>query len=67
MRARVRSALLWGAIGGLVFLVAVQGYALVASLPIGLPLRMVVAVVVGGVTATFAYATEYRLMRKGST
>lgn len=66
MRSRVKSALLWGAVGALAFLVAVQGYQLVVG-GLALPLLAVgaVALVVAAATAGVAYALEPRLLRKG--
>ena len=66
MRSRVKSALLWGAVGALAFLVAVQGYQLVVGgLALPLPAVGAVAVVVAAATAGVAYTLEPRLLRKG--
>ena len=65
---RVGSSLLWGLVGVLSFLVAVQTYQLVvARLDVGLPALLGVALVVGGVVALAAYALEHRLLAKGRT
>ena len=68
MRARVKSALLWGAVGLLAFLAAVQGYQLLAGpLPVSIPVVAAVAAGVGALTAGTAYLTEHRLRAKGRT
>ena len=68
MRARVKSALLWGTVALLAFLVAVQGYQLlVGPLPVSIPVVAAVAAGVGALTAATAYLTEHRLRAKGRT
>ncbi|WP_053949208.1 hypothetical protein [Halolamina sediminis] len=68
MTPRTKSALLWGAVGLLAFLAAVQGYQLlVAPVPVSIPAIGAVAVGVGLLTAGVAYATEHRLRTKGRT
>jgi hypothetical protein len=62
---RARSALLWGLVGALAFLVLAQGYRLLASLGLDTLALVGVAVVVGGVTALLAYVAELRLARLG--
>jgi len=65
---RTKSALLWGAVGLLAFLAAVQGYQLlVGPLSVSIPAVGAVAIGVGLVTAVVAYATEHRLWTKGRT
>jgi 1,4-dihydroxy-2-naphthoate octaprenyltransferase len=65
---RGKSALLWGAVGLLAFLVLVQGYQLlVGPTPVGFLGKLVVGVVVGVVAAGASYLTERRLARKGRT
>ncbi|SEH37254.1 hypothetical protein SAMN05192561_101157 [Halopenitus malekzadehii] len=61
--ARVKSAILWGLVGGVAFLAAFQGYRLfrAEALPIGLGGAAVIAVVITAVVAAIAYAVEYRL------
>ncbi|ESP87679.1 hypothetical protein [Candidatus Halobonum tyrrellensis] len=60
---RRRSALLWGAVGALAFLVLAQGATLLGvPLPVDVPGRLGLAVVVGGVAAVAAYAAERRLV-----
>ncbi|WP_280535282.1 hypothetical protein [Halopenitus sp. POP-27] len=61
--ARVKSAILWGLVGGVAFLAAFQGYRLVRAetLPIGLGGAAVIAVVITAVVAAIAYAVEHRL------
>ena len=66
MKGRTRSALLWGVVGALSFLVAVQGYQLaVGGLPLPLWIVGVAAVGVAAVSATVAYVAEPRLLAKG--
>lgn len=68
MRPRTKSALLWGTVGLLAFLAAVQGYQLlVAPLSVSLPAIGAVAVVVAALTAATAYGMEHRLRTKGRT
>jgi len=59
----VKASLLWGVVGGLVFLVLVQGYALVVMLDIGIPMRVAIAVAVGALAAGATYAVEGWLAR----
>jgi hypothetical protein len=66
MDPRTRSALLWGAVAGLTFLVLVQGYALVASLSVGFPTRLGVGVVVGVVGTAASFVTEELLARRAA-
>ncbi|MFA9515919.1 hypothetical protein ACERIT_01640 [Halopenitus sp. H-Gu1] len=65
-RARAKSALLWGAIGTLTFLVGLQGYLLVGAgeLPISYAFAVVIACGVGGIAAVIVYLTEHRLGAK---
>ena len=61
-RRRRRSALLWGAVGALAFLVLAQGASLAGvDLPVGFLGRVGLALVVGAVATAAAYATEHRL------
>jgi hypothetical protein len=67
-QSRVRSAALWGLVGGFAFLVVAQGYQLVeGALPVGygglFALAGAIAVASGGIT----YATEHRLHAKRRT
>jgi len=67
-RARIRSAALWGLVGGFAFLVLTQGYLLLdGDLPVdyaGLfALAGAIAVASGGI----AYASEHRLHAKRRT
>ena len=67
-RTRLRSAGLWGLVGGFAFLVLAQGYLLVdGALPVGyvglFALAGAIAVASGGI----AYATEHRLHAKRRT
>ncbi|QZY00374.1 hypothetical protein [Halobaculum rubrum] len=64
--SREKSALLWGAIGLLVVLVAGQALVLVGpGLPFGFAGLFALAAVVGAMVAVAAYRFEYRLTRKG--
>lgn len=65
MNRRARSALLWGLVGALAFLVLAQGYRLLVSLGLDTLALVGVAIVVGGVTTLFAYVAEPRLVRLG--
>lgn len=66
VRSRVKSSLLWGAVGALAYLALVQGYALaVAPLRIGIGAQVAVAAAVGVLVAAVAYAAERRLLRLG--
>ncbi|SIR57186.1 hypothetical protein [Natronorubrum thiooxidans] len=58
---RLISALLWGAVGVLAFLVLVQGYALVVEPLVSITQSAFIALFVGGVTAGSAYVLEYRI------
>ncbi|MFB6219307.1 MAG: hypothetical protein ABEH77_09090 [Halobacteriaceae archaeon] len=59
------SALAWGAVGALAFLVLARGHRLVAGPLAGFPTLLAVAAGVGAVTAAGAYAAEPRLKRRG--
>jgi hypothetical protein len=62
---RRKSALLWGAIGALSFLVLAQGYVLlVGRLPVGFLGRLGVGLLVGAVTTGLSAVTERRLAAK---
>ncbi|MFB6170215.1 MAG: hypothetical protein ABEJ06_03625 [Haloarculaceae archaeon] len=62
MRPRVTSALLWGVVGGLSFLVLLQGYRLVGGRPPLAPAAtLAVALAVGILSAAGAALTERRL------
>ena len=66
MNPRRKSALLWGVVGALVFLVLAQGaVVLQVSLPVGFFGLVSVALVLGVVVGGMAYATEHRLTGKG--
>ena len=58
---RVKSALLWGAVGFLSFLVLVQGYALLVAPLLPITRAVALAFVVGVGTTGGAYALEHRL------
>ncbi len=56
MDAGQRASLLWGVVGGMAFLVLVQGYELLAEQGVALAIKAGVAVVVLAVTALAAHA-----------
>ncbi|QRV13915.1 hypothetical protein [Haloterrigena salifodinae] len=58
---RIVSALLWGAVGWMAFLALVQGYALVVDPLVTFGQAVVVAVLVGAITAGTAYCLEHRV------
>ncbi|SFR35507.1 MULTISPECIES: hypothetical protein [Halorubrum] len=68
-RARVRSAALWGIVGGFAFLVLAQGYRLLGpgSLPIGFGGLALVAVAVAAASAGITYLAEARVRAKRRT
>lgn len=67
-RQRLKSAILWGSIGALIFLISVQAYSLVGGeIPTGYARLLAVAAVIGGIVAFVTYTTEYRLIPKGRT
>lgn len=61
MEPRTKSALLWGAVGFMAFLVLVQGYALVVEPLVTITQGGVIAALVGAATAASAYALEHRI------
>ncbi|MBV0902139.1 hypothetical protein [Haloarcula salina] len=61
MKPRTKSSLLWGVVGGLAFLVLVQGYELLAAEPVSVPAKVGVALVVAAGAALATYATQPRL------
>ncbi|WP_186279050.1 hypothetical protein [Halorubrum ezzemoulense] len=69
LRARLRSAALWGAVGGFAFLVLAQGYRLVGpgSLPVGIGGLALVALGVAAASAGLSYLAEARLRAKRRT
>ena len=63
---RVRSALLWGLVGVLSFLVLLQGARLFADpVGIGLVSTVGIAVSIGGFVAILSFVLEPRLLAKG--
>ena len=64
-RTRAKSALLWGAVGALSFLVVAQGYLLLGGT---LPIRYVelypIAIGIGATSGGITYLTEHRLRAK---
>lgn len=68
VRSRVKSALLWGLVAGLCFPVLTMAYRIaVEPLSIGIGATFGIATLLAAGVAVIAYATEYRLMRKGRT
>jgi ABC-type nickel/cobalt efflux system permease component RcnA len=66
--ARVRSALLWGLVGALTVLVALQSYRLlVGPLRVSLAATAGLALGVAAVVTAVAYATEHRIEPNGRT
>ena len=61
MNPRAKSALLWGAVGLMTFLVLVQGYALFVEPLVSITQGGAVALFVGVATATSAYTLEHRI------
>ena len=61
MDPRTKSALLWGAVGFMTFLVLVQGYALLREPLVTITQGAAVAALVGVATAGSAYALEHRI------
>ena len=61
MDAVAKSAVLWGLVGALAFLVLHQGYVLLGNTGVGLLPAIGVAVVVGVVAAGASYVGERRL------
>ncbi|RLM59757.1 hypothetical protein DVK02_03230 [Halobellus sp. Atlit-31R] len=65
---RTTSAVLWGLVGTLAFLVLVQGYRLfVGALGLDILGAVGVAVLVGGIVTATSYVAEPRLTTKGRT
>ena len=63
-RSRRRSAVAWGAVGGLTFLVCHQGYVLLGGEGVGLPLALVVAAGVFAVATPLSYTVEHTFVKK---
>jgi hypothetical protein len=65
---RTKSALLWGLVGALAFLVLVQGYRLFAgSLGVDVLSALGIALVLGTAVSVVSYVAEPRLATKGRT
>lgn len=62
MHPRRKSALLWGVIGAMAFLVFQRGYGVVADASYSLSVTVGIAVVVGVVAAVLSYLVEGRLL-----
>ncbi|MFC7140821.1 hypothetical protein ACFQMA_13440 [Halosimplex aquaticum] len=58
---QAKSSLLWGLVGGLSFLVLVQGYELVADLRVGFTVKFLVALAVAVGAAGLSHVTQDRL------
>ena len=66
--SRRRSALLWGLVGALTFLVLLQGYRLLVGPPgVGVAVAAGISLLVGGVVTLLSYVAEPRMMAKGRT
>ena len=61
IRPRVKASLLWGVVGLLAFLVAVQGYELLTGYRYSLAVKAGVALVVGVGATALSYVAEGRL------
>ncbi|MDJ1432366.1 hypothetical protein [Halostagnicola sp. A-GB9-2] len=61
MNPRIKSAVLWGAVGVMAFLVLIQGYALARGPLLSITQAVPVAVLVGCGTTALTYALEYRV------
>ncbi len=67
-RARAKSAVLWGLVGGFAFLVLAQGYLLVGGdLPFAYAGLFPLAGGITAASAAIAYVTEHRLRAKRRT
>lgn len=55
------SSLLWGLVGGMCFLVLVQGYELLAEPLVGISIKAGVTILVAGTTAATAHVARPRL------
>ena len=62
---RPRDRLAWGLVGGLSFLVLVQGYELAVGLPVGFPTKLGVAGLVAAVTLALVPAVDRRVGQDG--
>ncbi len=65
--SRRRSALAWGGVGGLSFLVAHQGYVLLGNAGVSLPAALGVATVVFAVASVLSYLAEGALARRNES
>ena len=54
---RIKATVLWGLVGGLAFLVLVQGYELVGGVRVTALVKAAVALVVAGATIAVTYLT----------
>ncbi|KDE58359.1 hypothetical protein EL22_05350 [Halostagnicola sp. A56] len=61
MHSRHKSALLWGLVGSMAFLAVLQGYTLAREPLLSITQAILVAAVVGVMTALIAYGLEHRI------
>lgn len=66
MDPRVKASLLWGVVGGLAFLVLVQGYELATSRSVAVVVKALVATVVAAVAAVTVHLARPRLYESES-
>ncbi|WP_049915061.1 hypothetical protein [Natrialba taiwanensis] len=66
MNPRLKSALLWGAVGAMAFLVLLQGYTLVVEPLVSIGAGVVIAVCVGTATGIGAYVLEHRFAARAT-
>lgn len=62
MNPHRKAALLWGVVGGLAFLVLIQGYELVTSQGVAALVKLAVAVVVFAASTAVTYSFQPRLV-----
>ncbi|MHC3379159.1 hypothetical protein [Haloarcula sp. H-GB5] len=61
MDPRTKASLLWGVVGGLAFLVLIQGYELLAGAPVSVSAKTGVAMAVGVGATLASYRMQPRL------
>lgn len=66
MNPRLKSALLWGGVGALAFLVLIQGYELWSGNGVDAAIKVVVALLVGVTSTVGTYVAEGRFARRGT-
>ncbi|WP_254864108.1 hypothetical protein [Halovivax gelatinilyticus] len=67
MNARVKSATLWGIVGGLVFAILAQGSIALDAVDLTLAQSLVGSVIVAGATAVVTYRYEHRVVAWAET